>query len=137
MKAASCSKRPEPKETDIQAAILKALSLHPSVAFAHRMNAGAGKLVHGNGQSRFVRFGFPGMPDIMGMLIGGRALYIEVKRPSGVVSPEQRAFLARASENGAIAFVARSVGEVWDVLNGVAQEGGQKHQNSLFLPWSR
>ena len=116
--------RPEPKETDIQAAILRALRIHPAVVWAHRMNAGAGKFSYSGGkESRFMRFGFPGMPDIMGQLKGGKALYIEVKRPSGRLSPDQQAFLARAEKGGACAFVARSVSEVFAVLDGRKEEG--------------
>jgi hypothetical protein len=43
-------------------------------------------------------------------------LAIEVKRPSGRVQPEQRAFLDKASAGGGLAFVARSVSDVWDRL---------------------
>jgi hypothetical protein len=59
-----------------------------------------------------MRFGFKGCPDIHGMLRGGRALYIEVKRPSGKATPEQAEFLARAVEHGGCAFVARSIDDV-------------------------
>ncbi|GHU34823.1 hypothetical protein AGMMS50256_29020 [Betaproteobacteria bacterium] len=109
--------RPEPKETDIQASILQALSAHPSVAWANRMNAGAGKLAYPGGKaSRFIRFGFPGMPDIIGQLTDGRFLGIECKRPSGKVSPEQAAFLEKSAKYHGVAFVARDVRTVWEVL---------------------
>ena len=35
---------------------------------------------------------------------------------------EQQAFLSKAAENGAIAFVARSVADVFDVLDGVMRD---------------
>lgn len=41
-----------------------------------------------------------------------RALFIEVKSKTGTLSPEQRVFLARVLELGAIAFVARSTEDV-------------------------
>jgi hypothetical protein len=113
---------PEPRETDIQAAILKALEIHPSVIWAHRMNTGAGRLTYGDGKaSRFIRFGFTGCPDVLGQLRDGRLLAIEVKRPSGKVSPEQQAFIQRAAENGAVALVARSTDDIWNALNNVGK----------------
>ena len=76
------------------------------------MNSGAH--VAGEGASRrFVRYGFRGCPDIIGQLVTGRAMFIEVKRPSGRVSVEQKEFLERAARFGACAFVARSVADVF------------------------
>jgi hypothetical protein len=109
--------RPEPRESDILSGILRALRIHPAVAHFERQNTGAFSVVEGKSK-RFVRFGSPGRPDITGHLKGGRALYIEVKRPSGRVTPEQKDFIARATRDGALAFVARSVSDVWAVLDG-------------------
>lgn len=111
--------RPEPKEADVLSSILRALRIHPAVVWAHRMNSGAGKLQVGKGHSQFIRFGFPGCPDVIGQLVTGHALLIEVKRPSGRVDPKQAAFIETARVNGAVAFVARSVADVWQVLDGV------------------
>lgn len=58
--------------------VLRVLRSHPNVAWVHRMNSGAAKI--GN---RFVRFGFPGCPDVLGMLRNGTALAVEVKSRSG------------------------------------------------------
>jgi hypothetical protein len=46
-----------------------------------------------------------GIPDILGCY-KGRLLGIEVKRPGGVVSDEQQAFLDRINQEGGYAFVA-------------------------------
>jgi hypothetical protein len=109
--------RPEPREADVLASVQQALRVHPLVAWHARMNAGAGKLTYANGQtSQFMRFGFKGMPDILGQLKDGRLLAIECKRPSGRVRPEQQAFLDKAASNGAVAILARSVDDVWDKL---------------------
>lgn len=106
--------RPEPTESAVLSMILRALKVHPKVVWFARMNAAAGKLVYADGkQSRFMRFGFTGQPDILGQVTGGRLLAIEVKRPSGRVSDDQQAFLLKAGKNGAIAFVARSVTDVF------------------------
>ena len=57
------------------------------------------------------RFHLKGVSDIIGT-IQGRMLAIEVKTEKGVISPEQRIFIARINEEGGIAFVARSVDQV-------------------------
>ena len=114
-------RRPQPPESAIQAAILKALFLHPAVAAAWRQNTGAMSVGEGKAR-RFVRFGPPGSPDIHGFLKDGRALFVEVKRPSARVTPEQQAFIDKALAAGCCAMVARSVDEVWRALD--RQTGG-------------
>jgi penicillin-binding protein-related factor A (putative recombinase) len=59
----------------------------------------------------------PGVADILGVLKGGRILAIEVKSPTGKVSPHQQTFLDRINENGGLAFVARSIDDVETNLN--------------------
>jgi hypothetical protein len=108
--------RPEPKEADVLSAVLTALAMHPRVAWAHRFNVGAGKLVRKNGASQWMKFGFPGCPDILGQLRTGELLAVEVKRPSGKESPEQVAFLDCVRANGGVAVVARSVDDLWAAL---------------------
>jgi hypothetical protein len=59
---------------------------------------------------------FPkGISDILG-IYKGRMLAIEVKRPGGRVSQEQRAFLERVNEEGGVGFVAYSVDDVVERL---------------------
>lgn len=57
-----------------------------------------------------------GVPDILGVLPGGKALMIEIKTEKGRVSEQQEAFIEKARKLGAVAFVARSVNEVMQVL---------------------
>lgn len=109
---------PEPKEAQVLQAVLRALELHPAVAKVWRMNTGAGKFTRGAGVSQFMRFGFPGSPDIYGYMKDGRAIYCEVKRPSGKVSDEQAAFIESAQQSGCVAFVARGVDCVNQFLAG-------------------
>lgn len=98
----------EPKEAAILASILQALNFYPRVSWAHRFNSGAYAV--GEGKSRrYIRFGFEGCPDILGMLFGGRMLAIEVKPRLGKVSDAQEAFLHMVNANGGVGFVARSV----------------------------
>ena len=56
-----------------------------------------------------------GVADITGVY-EGKALFIEIKTPRGVVSPHQEKFLDEARNAGAIAFVARSIDDVIERL---------------------
>lgn len=59
-----------------------------------------------------------GIPDLFGTLPGGRAFYIEVKRPGklATLTPAQRLLLQREAFNGAVAGAATSVEEVVQLL---------------------
>lgn len=96
---------PEPLESEIQRTILQYLEIRG--IFHWRNNTGALK-----SDTRFVRFGHKGSSDIVGVLPGGRALFIEVKRRTGRLTEAQKEFIARAHMAGALAFEARSVEEV-------------------------
>ena len=87
--------------------VLKALRTHPGVAWVERMNSGAAKI-----GSRFVKFGFPGCPDVLGQLRDGRLLAVEVKAPAGRLSPDQEIVLDRIRSAGGAAFVARDLRDV-------------------------
>ena len=76
------------------------------------MNSGAAKV--GN---RFIRFGWPGCPDLLGQMKDGRLLGVEVKRAKGGrVSDEQRHFLALIKQAGGVAFVASDCRDVFKEL---------------------
>jgi len=47
-----------------------------------------------------------GVADIIGVLPGGRALFIEVKSKGGRLSSEQSEFIKEVSNTGALAFMA-------------------------------
>ncbi|WP_374606891.1 VRR-NUC domain-containing protein [Diaphorobacter nitroreducens] len=93
------------------AEVLQALRTHPAVAWAERMNTGAAKI--GN---RFIRFGWPGCPDVLGQLKDGRLLGVEVKAQAGRLRPEQALFLERIRCAGGVAFVARDLRDVLRAL---------------------
>lgn len=57
-----------------------------------------------------------GIPDII-IIKDGRFIGIEVKREKAKLKPEQEAFAARLTENGAYYHVARSVEEVDVILS--------------------
>ena len=76
-------------------------------AAVFRCNSGQIKLPSGK-----VFRGLPkGFSDILAILPGGRAVFIEVKTQSGKLSPEQEKFIAKMQALGAIAGVVRSVSE--------------------------
>lgn len=108
----------KPLERDIQRAILDYLHRHPKVATVGRFNSGAAMGTYNNRVS-YTRFNtIPGFPDIHGLLKGGRALYIEVKRPGQKPTAQQAAFLQDAAYGGALAFVATSVEDVMARMEG-------------------
>jgi VRR-NUC domain len=76
------------------------------------MNSGAVKIPVPGGKDRFVRYGFPGCSDVVGLLKDGRLLCVEVKSLTGRATPEQEAFLALVAANGGVAVLARSVDDV-------------------------
>jgi len=119
---------PGPTEAQVLAAVQQALSHHHAVAWHHRMNSGAGKLQYRDGTvSQFVRFGFPGCPDIIGQLKDGRFLAVEVKRPAGSPKKHQFEFLAQVQANGGVAFVARRVEDVFLSLDQLAGKNGTRN----------
>jgi len=96
--------RDEPLESSIARAIVRYLRSLPE-AHARRVHGGA--------------YGSAGEPDV-DAVVSGRAVKVEVKRPSqrSRVTPLQRAALRRWEKAGAVAIVACSVDEVRDVLRG-------------------
>jgi hypothetical protein len=63
------------------------------------------------------------VPDIIGILPGGRCLGIEVKRLKSKTQPkraqEQEEFREKINRAGGLAFIARSVDEVHERLEGL------------------
>lgn len=97
--------------------VLRTVRAHWAVAWAQRMNSGATRIGR-----RFVRFGWPGCPDVLGQLRDGRLLGIEVKGPRGRLRPEQAVFLDQVRAAGGVGFVARNAR---DVLRELAAAGEQ------------
>jgi hypothetical protein len=68
-----------------------------------------------------------GVSDIIGCLPKtGRFLAIEVKRPSGKPTQEQQQFIDTINDAGGLAFVAHSVEEVEEKLNGYFGSNNQR-----------
>lgn len=60
--------------------------------------------------SHFVRFGYKGSADILGICPDGRFLAVECKKhKGGILSDEQKIFLSRIQENNGVAILANSL----------------------------
>ncbi len=101
----------KPLERDVLKAIMQALRRDPRVATCERQQSGVFR--EGN---RWIRVGTPGVLDIKGMLVGGRAFEIEVKRPGGAPDPRQQRRIDALRANGAVAGCATSVDEALALL---------------------
>ncbi len=96
-------------EKEVQNAILQYLQVKR--VFHFRNNTGATKTATGG----FIKFGTPGSPDIIvvkeGIFIG-----IEVKRPGGKLSPNQKLFCDALIAAGGRYVVAQSLEDVMEIL---------------------
>jgi hypothetical protein len=101
-------------EQGVLNAVLKVLRIHPKVAWAARMNSGAYKMPDG----RYVRFGFPGCPDVLGQMRDGRIVMIEVKAAKGRTTDEQDAVLETVRANNGVCGVARSIEDALAIVEG-------------------
>ncbi len=101
-------------EKAIQQLILE--SLRYRGYFAQRMNSGA-TAYETKGKRRFLRYGFPGLPDIMVLLPSGQVLFIEVKTEKGLMSQPQTDFKETCDSLGVPHIIARSWGDVEKFLN--------------------
>lgn len=124
-----------PAERDIQAAILRYLSVEPRVAWAHRFNTGAHTITDrdasGKSRRRFIRYAFRGCADILGQLASGHFLAIEVKRPGERPSPEQLDFLETVAHAGGLALIAHSIDDVREALG---EFHGARSEVQMSLP---
>ena len=89
--------------------------LHMNDIFAFRCNTGAVKR-----GGRYIKFGFPGISDIVGYLPGGGFLGIEIKTGTDKTSRIQDDFIFDAVNSGCLVFVASSLADVKIVM---AKEG--------------
>src|SRR4030095_4180271 len=100
-------------EQGVVNAVMQVLRLHPKVAWRARMNTGAYKTPDG----RYVRFGFPGCPDIIGQLRDGRILMLECKAEDGRLTEDQEAVLETCRENNGVCGVVRNLDDVFAILD--------------------
>lgn len=84
--------------------------------FAWRQNTGSVKFKGTTGKDRFVKFGFRGISDILGVLPDGKFLAVETKRRDGVLSEDQTAFLGQVQAKGGVAIVAYCLDDLCEAL---------------------
>ena len=94
----------EGSEKDVQKSIIQYLKLKKVVAY--RMNTGAIKT-----EGRFLRFGSPGMADVVAFTPQTVA-WIEVKGPKGIQSDAQKDFQKVHEGLGHVYILARSLDDV-------------------------
>lgn len=128
----------EPLERDIQAAILRYLACDPRVAWHHRFNVGAQRVngtdANGRPTRRFIRYAFKGCSDILGQVVTGHLLAVEVKRPGEGPSDEQAAFLERVAGAGGLAVLAFGIDDVREALAGFEPLAGIQTHRMMAMP---
>jgi hypothetical protein len=103
-------------EKDVLRAILHYLTLRK--VWHRRINSGGAMLAGHGGKGQFVRFGAPGMPDILARGSQGAVIWIEVKSPTGKQTPDQKEWQVDAEHFGDIYILARSLGDVTALFEG-------------------
>lgn len=111
-------KRNKNEEQLIKNAILDYILMFPSKGFAWSQYNGAVYYPFIGMYRKRHRHARKGVPDICGVWgKDGKALLLEVKRPGGKVSPEQKRLLEEARKLGAIAHVVYSLQEAMTILD--------------------
>lgn len=103
-------------EKDTLKAILQFLALKQVWAIRH--NTGAA-VIESRGRKRFVRFGTPGLADVVAFTRGGQVVWIEAKSEKGKQSEMQREFQAKAEKHGHYYLLVRSVDDLFPLFGGV------------------
>lgn len=73
---------------------------------------------------RRVHFGLAGSTDILGILVGGRALVVECKTGTGRMRENQRNFRGAVEKRGGLHIEARSVEGMLDALDAALADAG-------------
>ena len=96
-------------ERDILKSILQFLAVKK--IFCWRNNVGATVSKY-KGVTRFIRYGYKGSSDVLGILPDGRFFAIEVKRKGNKTTEAQDIFLDEIKKNNGFAMVAYSIDDV-------------------------
>lgn len=94
---------PQRRESEVQAAVLGVFRAFGILCWKQNREKG--------GWRRASHVGFAGLPDIAGVLPGGRAFFCEVKRRGGILSSMQIGAVDMLRKAGAYVCVVHSVGE--------------------------
>ena len=99
------------KESAIQTAVMGCLRAYGVLCWPQNREKG--------GRNRASHYGFKGIPDIGGVLRGGRSIMVEVKRPGETLAPYQVGAHALLRSHGVLVF---NVTRVEDVARALAKE---------------
>ena len=103
-------------ERDVQRQILQYLALKRIWTIRH--NTGAA-LIESSGKRRFVRFGTPGLADIVAFTPGGQVVWIEVKSEKGRQTEIQKEFQLKAEKHQHHYVLAKRVEDLYPLFGGV------------------
>lgn len=109
-------------ENQVQAEILLQVGSLPFVRL-WRNNTGKARAM--DNPNRIIQFGLPGSPDLLGFFDDGRFLGIEVKRPGGRQSKEQKAFETVLQRFNGIYILADNVADALDQVHAAYERRGQ------------
>lgn len=98
------------EEQRIKNAILDWILFQPRKGFAWSQYNGAVYDVRRKCFRKRSKYALKGVPDIIGLWVR-RPLFLEIKKPGGIASPEQKDFIRRARSHGAIAAIVYSYDE--------------------------
>ena len=93
--------RAERRESHLQAAVLATFRAYGILCWPMNREKG--------GRNRAAHVGFKGLPDIGGVLPGGRAFFCEVKRPGKRPTPHQVGAMYELHKQGAFVCTVSSV----------------------------
>jgi hypothetical protein len=96
----------EPTEAEIQAAVCDWMSAERIAWF--RLNSGVARPQRANGKQGWVRYGTPGMADLL-VFLGPFPVWLECKTRTGTQSGDQIAFARKVEALGHQYWVVRSV----------------------------
>ena len=98
------------REMDLTRSVVEWLRTMGFVAL--RQNVGQSRYTAKDGTDRFVKFGFAGLSDVLGILPGGRFLAVETKVGRNTATGSQASFLAEVEAIGGIGILAYSLDDV-------------------------
>jgi hypothetical protein len=110
------------KETPLVASCLDIILPFPCIAVAWRQNTGAARYDGKDGKKYFVRYGEPGVSDIIGFTETGRFLAIECKVEGRTTTPEQAAFLDRVHKARGIALLIRETSWLMRAMQSLSRD---------------
>ena len=113
----------------VENSVTKACVAYLSIkgAFVWRNNSRTVMVPGKGGKPRPMFFGYPGSPDILGVLPGGRMIGVECKRPLGPrggtrgsdQSDDQKAFQSEMQRRGGLYVLARSLDDLVKAMEGI------------------